>query len=153
MNTSLWKGILSFEGLFHRRCSAICVERRRKPAIWHINSTDRQSQNPSGSHTLMTCINLLLRTFTVPVWGIGITLLYFDLRIRKEGFDIETRMDEGITVASSQLNTLGYTMAFQFQDSMVNKTSQKGISSFEGLFHHRCQRFTQRGGESPRSGT
>lgn len=29
---------------------------------------------------------------TLPIWAIGPTLLYFDLRIRKEGFDIEMRV-------------------------------------------------------------
>lgn len=30
--------------------------------------------------------------FTLPIYAIGITLLYYDLRIRKEGFDIETQI-------------------------------------------------------------
>ena len=66
---------------------------------WSIMQEPPHSSSPLF-YTLMTCINLLLRTFTVPVWVIGIALLYFDLRIRKEGFDIETQMDEDITVAS-----------------------------------------------------
>ena len=41
------------------------------------------------SHVLMFLINLGIDTFTMPIWVIGGTLLYFDQRIRKEGFDIE----------------------------------------------------------------
>lgn len=41
------------------------------------------------SHALMYLINLGIDTFTLPIWVIGGTLLYFDQRIRKEGFDIE----------------------------------------------------------------
>ena len=41
------------------------------------------------SHVLMYLINLGIDTFTMPIWVIGCTLLYFDQRIRKEGFDIE----------------------------------------------------------------
>ena len=41
------------------------------------------------SHVLMYLINLGIDTFTMPIWVIGFTLLYFDQRIRKEGFDIE----------------------------------------------------------------
>ena len=41
------------------------------------------------SYTLMYLINLGIDTFVTPIWGIGCTLLYFDQRIRKEGFDIE----------------------------------------------------------------
>ena len=41
------------------------------------------------SYVLMYLINLGVDTFTIPIWVIGCTLLYFDQRIRKEGFDIE----------------------------------------------------------------
>ncbi|MDE0326990.1 MAG: hypothetical protein OXN27_23945 [Candidatus Poribacteria bacterium] len=41
------------------------------------------------SYALMYLINLGVDTFTIPIWVIGCTLLYFDQRIRKEGFDIE----------------------------------------------------------------
>ena len=42
------------------------------------------------SYAMMYLINLGVDTFTIPIWVIGCTLLYFDQRIRKEGFDIET---------------------------------------------------------------
>ena len=38
---------------------------------------------------LMYLINLGIDAFTLPIWVIGCTLLYFDQRIRREGFDIE----------------------------------------------------------------
>ena len=41
------------------------------------------------SYVLMYLINVGVDTFTIPIWVIGCTLLYFDQRIRKEGFDIE----------------------------------------------------------------
>lgn len=50
------------------------------------------------SHVLMYLINLGIDTFTLPIWVIGCTLLYFNQRIRKEGFDIEvmaTRQTKG----------------------------------------------------------
>lgn len=43
----------------------------------------------SLSYMLMFLINLGVDIFTMPIWGIGGTLLYFNQRIRKEGFDIE----------------------------------------------------------------
>ena len=49
------------------------------------------------SYALMYLINLGVDTFTMPIWVIGFVLLYFDQRIRKEGFDIEamaTRQEE-----------------------------------------------------------
>ena len=48
-------------------------------------------------NVLMHLVNLGIDTFTMPIWVIGGTLLYFDQRIRKEGFDIEvmaTRLGE-----------------------------------------------------------
>ena len=41
------------------------------------------------AYLLMYVINFGIDTFTLPIWVIGGTLLYFDQRIRKEGFDIE----------------------------------------------------------------
>ena len=41
---------------------------------------------------IMYIIYLAAETFTLPIYAIGVTLLYFDLRIRKEGFDIEMRL-------------------------------------------------------------
>ena len=38
---------------------------------------------------MMCFINLGIDIFTMPIWVIGGTLLYFNQRIRKEGFDIE----------------------------------------------------------------
>ena len=43
----------------------------------------------SSSDVLIYFINLGIDTFTTPIWVIGSTLLYFNQRIRKEGFDIE----------------------------------------------------------------
>ena len=41
------------------------------------------------SYVLMYLMNFGVDTFTIPIWVIGCTLLYFDQRIRKEGFGIE----------------------------------------------------------------
>ena len=41
------------------------------------------------SYVLMYLMNFGVDTFTIPIWVIGCTLLYFDQRIRKEGFDVD----------------------------------------------------------------
>ena len=49
-------------------------------------------------NALMHLVNLGIDALTMPIWVIGGTLLYFDQRIRQEGFDIEvmaTRQGEG----------------------------------------------------------
>lgn len=40
-------------------------------------------------YTIMAWSSTVLSALIFPIWIIGITLLYFDLRIRKEGFEIE----------------------------------------------------------------
>ncbi|MDE0324171.1 MAG: hypothetical protein OXN27_09650 [Candidatus Poribacteria bacterium] len=40
-------------------------------------------------YTIMMWAGFIVRTLIFPIWVIGITLLYFDLRIRKEGFNGE----------------------------------------------------------------
>ena len=42
-------------------------------------------------YIMMTGIHVALSFFTFPIWVIGVTLLYFNQRIQKEGFDIERR--------------------------------------------------------------
>ena len=39
-------------------------------------------------------INVIVSAFIFPIWVIGITILYFDLRIRKERFDSEIQADD-----------------------------------------------------------
>ena len=54
--------------------------------LWQLLSTRPEL---SLSYILIFLINLGIDTFTAPIWVIGGTLLYFNQRIRKEGFDIE----------------------------------------------------------------
>ena len=44
-------------------------------------------------YMMMTGIHLALSLFTLPIWVIGVTLLYFNQRVQKEGFDIQVRSD------------------------------------------------------------
>lgn len=45
--------------------------------------------NTEEAESLLFVITAVIDIFTTPILSIGITLLYFDQRIRKEGFDIE----------------------------------------------------------------
>ena len=44
-------------------------------------------------YAIMAWINWIVGSFIFPIWIIGVTLLYFDLRIRKEGFDLEIQVN------------------------------------------------------------
>ena len=44
------------------------------------------------SYTIRRLVSLIIATFTMPISTIGSTLLYFDLRIRKEAYDIEMQL-------------------------------------------------------------
>jgi hypothetical protein len=46
---------------------------------------------------VMWWIYVIVGTLIFPIWVIGMTLLYFDLRIRKEGFDIEIQTNNSNT--------------------------------------------------------
>ena len=59
---------------------------------WSVMEADLSSSNLIF-YAIMTCTDLTLKTLIFPIWVIGIVLLYFDLRIRKEGFDIEIQAD------------------------------------------------------------
>ena len=54
--------------------------------IWELPVTRR---GLDMSNALVYIINFGVDTITMPIWVIGGTLLYFNQRIRKEGFDIE----------------------------------------------------------------
>ena len=63
---------------------------------WSVMEEDLGSSNLIF-YAIMTCTDLILKTLIFPIWVIGITLLYFDLRIRKEGFDIEIQANTATT--------------------------------------------------------
>ena len=58
---------------------------------WSVTENDLHSSN-WVFYAVMTCTDLVLKTLTTPIWIIGIVLLYFDQRIRKEGFDLEIQV-------------------------------------------------------------
>jgi hypothetical protein len=48
-------------------------------------------------------IGFFTNSFLEPIWGAGITLFYYDQRVRKEGFDIEWMMQAaGLTAPETQ---------------------------------------------------
>ena len=63
---------------------------------WSVMEADLGSSNLIF-YAIMTCTDLILKTLIFPIWVIGIVLLYFDLRIRKEGFDIEIQANNSNT--------------------------------------------------------
>ncbi len=44
-------------------------------------------------YAIMGWINWIVGSFVFAIWIIGVTLLYFDLRIRKDGFDLEMQVN------------------------------------------------------------
>ena len=61
--------------------------------IGDLLSLKYEDIRPTSLDSLIMCVVYLgAETVTLPIYGIGITLLYYDLRIRKEGFDIEMRI-------------------------------------------------------------
>ena len=61
--------------------------------IGDLFSLKYEEMRPTSQNSLiMYIVYLGAEGFTLPIYAIGVTLLYFDLRIRKEGFDIEMRV-------------------------------------------------------------
>ena len=55
---------------------------------WSILETVLDSDN-FLFYAIMTCTDLIMTALVFPIWVIGVTLLYFDRRVRKEGYDIQ----------------------------------------------------------------
>jgi hypothetical protein len=64
---------------------------------WSILETVLDSDN-FLFYAIMTCTDLIMTALVFPIWVIGVTLLYFDRRVRKEGYDIELTANNPIAI-------------------------------------------------------
>ena len=60
---------------------------------WGLFGESFESSTPLF-HAILIVIHLVVYAISFPIWIIGITLLYFNQRIRKEGFDIEMQIPQ-----------------------------------------------------------
>ena len=60
---------------------------------WGLFGESFESSTPLF-HAISIVIHLVVYAISFPIWIIGITLLYFNQRIRKEGFDIEMQVPQ-----------------------------------------------------------
>jgi len=51
---------------------------------------------PIGVTIYSLAVGFVISSLTMPIYGIGLTLFYYDARIRKEGFDVEWRLERTI---------------------------------------------------------
>jgi hypothetical protein len=51
---------------------------------------------PIGVTIYSLLVGFVISSLTMPIYGIGLTLFYYDARIRKEGFDVEWRLERTI---------------------------------------------------------
>ena len=58
------------------------------------------------TYVIQSCINYFVTSLMLPLTVIGSTLLYFDQRIRKEGFDVEMDVTNGGDSASGSIDML-----------------------------------------------
>ena len=66
---------------------------------WFVRYTPIDNINPLF-YTIMSWTGSVVGTLIFPIWVIGITLVYLDLRIRKEGIDIEIQLNDSATMAT-----------------------------------------------------
>lgn len=67
---------------------------------WGLLSVSFENSTPLF-HAIFTAIHLVVHAISFAIWIIGVTLLYFNQRIRKEGFDIERQSQQPNTVESN----------------------------------------------------
>ena len=68
-----------------------------------IYSARHQNYLPTGLAVAQAFVSFLTNTFVAPILATGLTLFYFDQRIRNEGFDIEWMMQAaGLTFAEPE---------------------------------------------------
>ncbi|MGA7859823.1 MAG: hypothetical protein WCA11_17935, partial [Terracidiphilus sp.] len=67
-----------------------------------ITTIKHNGQVPAGIRALQQVVAFFTNTFVAPIYATGLTLFYYDQRVRKEGFDIERMMQQAgmATVAS-----------------------------------------------------
>ena len=53
---------------------------------------------------LTTIVNILVYAITYPLWAAVITVLYYDLRVRNEGFDLQL-LAQGVGADASRFET------------------------------------------------
>jgi hypothetical protein len=71
-----------------------------------ISIFKHQGQISTEMSIISQVIAFFTTTFLGPIWATGITLFYYDQRVRKEGFDIEWMMQAaGLTVPAPQAVT------------------------------------------------
>lgn len=67
---------------------------------WGLWGTSFESSTPLF-YAISTAVHLVVHAISFAIWMIGITLLYFNQRIRKEGFDIEMQARQPNAVGSN----------------------------------------------------
>ena len=75
----------------------------------------------------------VVRALTKPVFGIGVTLFYFDQRIRKEGFDIEWMMQQAGMVAQPRVDSTSISMPLPTVENVVAESAVPAIDAMKAV--------------------
>jgi hypothetical protein len=66
-----------------------------------ITTVKHNGQLPAGIRALQQVVAFFTNTFVAPIYATGLTLFYYDQRVRKEGFDLERMMQQaGMSTAA-----------------------------------------------------
>jgi len=87
-------------------------------AFVFIAAFKNHGQIGPGLTALSQVISFFTTSFLGPIWATGVTLLYYDQRVRKEGYDIEWMMQAaGLTVPKPEPEAAAKLPATALQDS------------------------------------
>jgi len=71
--------------------------------MFFIVMSFRHGELSAGARVLQQVVAFVTNTFIGPMYATGLTLFYYDQRVRKEGYDIEWMMQAaGLTEAADQ---------------------------------------------------
>ena len=72
--------------------------------LFFIVMAVRHGQLPAGARIAQQLVAFVTNTFIGPIYATGLTLFYYDQRVRKEGYDIEWMMEAaGLTPPAAEL--------------------------------------------------
>jgi hypothetical protein len=71
--------------------------------VFIVAAVKQRGQLPAWAQIIQQIVGFFTNSFIGPMYATGLTLFYYDQRVRKEGFDIEMMMDAaGMTAPSAE---------------------------------------------------
>ncbi len=84
---------------------------------------------PIGVTIYSLVVGFVINSLTMPIYGIGLTLFYYDARIRKEGFDVEWMLERTIPADGLPWAPAGNSAQLSVGLNTVGKTRSEELTA------------------------